>query len=236
MSPDLVTKASDLSANTTTFTLRGVREEDALARFLDLLKDKIIVDLSPQLDECYALGPYTVFEEEQRRSVAVWGTLVYRAKYRRESSAQTQILAGIDDFIDRHLIIRTVDAVVSAPKGDPNTPDLVGSLAQAIANKRGWQRPIANKVQTTTGPQKAMDDTESEADLIARVTNTIGVSGVNPGARVLVLDDTIRSGGTLIDIARALREVGASEVYAISAAKDAKFTNGGVDLSKELWE
>ena len=82
-----------------------------------------------------------------------------------------------------------------------------------------------------------MDDTESESDLIARVSNTIGVSGVKQGARVLVLDDTIRSGGTLIEIARALREVGAWEVFAISAAKDAKFTQGGSGfLDKERWQ
>ena len=145
----LVTSFFSSVSHTTTFTLHGVRREYALASFLNLLKNKIIVDLSPLLDECYALGPYTVFEDGQG-SASVWGSLVNHAKYRRDQSAQAQILAGIEDFIDRHPVIRTVDSVVSPPKSDRNTPDLVGSWAQAIVNKRGWQRPIANKVQTTT--------------------------------------------------------------------------------------
>ena len=220
----------------TTFNLQGVREQDTLSRFLDLLMHKIIVDLSPELDECFALGPYSVFEENQRIN-AVWGRLVNRAKYRGDQSALLEIQAGIEVFINQHLIIRTVDSVISAPKSDPNTPDLAGAWAQVIGSKFGWHRPIASKAQATTGSQKALDGAETEEDLKGRVANTIVASGVRPGSRVLILDDTIRSGGTLIEIARVLREAGATEVYAISAAKDAKFTQGGMGfLDKELWE
>ena len=233
ISQGFVTNVFDLSG--TTFTLRGVSEKDTLSRFLDLLKDKIIIDLSPKLNECYALGPYSLFEEEQR-TTALWGNLVNRAKYRKDPSARGQILDGIEDFINRHLIIRTVDAVVSAPKSDLSTPDLAGVWANEVADKRGWSRLVAHKTHLGAGPQKVFAETESEEDLISRVANTFGVSGVKPGSRVLILDDTIRSGGTLIEIARVLREGGAKEVYGISAAKDAKFTQGGVDLNKESWE
>ena len=77
---------------------------------------------------------------------------------------------------------------------------------------------------------------ESEQDMIARVANSVRVQSVAIGASVLILDDTIRSGGTVIEVSRALREAGAHEVYALSVAKVAKFTLGGVDLTKERWE
>ena len=49
------------------------------------------------------------------------------------------------------------------------------------------------------------------------------------------VDDTIRSGGTLKELARALRKSGATNVYGVSAAKDAKFTYGGISLAREAW-
>ena len=218
-----------------TFVLQGVREINTLSIFLDILKNKLIVDLTPELDECYALGPYSVFEEDIRFNSS-WGEMVNRAKYWRDPSVLAQLLARIEDFIEQHIPIRTVNAIVSAPKSDNNTPDLAGMWAQEIANKRGLQRLIARKTNTNIGPQKNLDGTETEDDLISRVANSVSVTQAIPGSRVLILDDTIRSGGTLKEIARALRVTGAIEVYGISAAKDAKFTQGGVDLNKEMWE
>ena len=219
-----------------TFNLSGVKEPDTLRRFLDLLKDKVIVDLSPQLDECYALGPYTVFPAEQRGRLSAWGELVNRAKYRRDKAATAEILTRAESFIEGHILIRTVNAIVAAPRSAPNTPDLVGAWAQEIANSRHWRRLNATKTPGTAGPQKALSGNETETDLIERVAHSIAVPGVIPGDRVLVLDDTIGSGGTLIEIARALREAGAREVYGLAVAKDAKFTYGGIDLDKERWE
>lgn len=218
------------------FILTGVKEPDMLSRFFDLLKDKVIVDLSPQLDECYALGPYTVFEAEQRRRLSAWGELVNRAKYRRDGGASSEIGRRIEAFIEGHILIRTVNAIVAAPKSDSTTPDLAGAWVQEIANNRNWRRLNAVKVQGIAGPQKALSGDDTEADLIERVAHSITVTGVIPGDRVLVLDDTIRSGGTLLEIARALREAGAKEVYGLAVAKDARFTYGGIDLDKEQWE
>ena len=218
------------------FVLSGVKEPDMLLRFFDLLKNKIVVDLTPQLDECYALGPYTVFDAEEIGAPSEWGDLVHRAKYRRDGVASSEILTRIEAFIEGHILIRTVSAIVAAPKSDSTTPDLAGSWVRAITNNRNWRRLEATKNQVTTGPQKSLSGNETEADLIERVARSITVRGVAPGDRVLILDDTIRSGGTLVEIARALREAGAREVYGLSVAKDAKFTNGRVDLSKERWE
>ena len=46
-----------------TYTLYSVKDEATLHDFLDLLPSVIMIDLVPQLDECYALAPYTMFDE-----------------------------------------------------------------------------------------------------------------------------------------------------------------------------
>ena len=227
---------SFFTSTSTRFILQGLRERETLCRLLDVLQGKVIIDLSPSLDECYALGPYTLFKDGNPTQ-STWGTLVNQAKYWRNSSAEAAILAMIEDFVSQHLVLRTADSVISAPKSDYATPDLAGNWAQWIASKKGLVRLIARKNTTTIGSQKTLDGNESEGDLIARMINTVDVDGVKCGSRVLIVDDTIRSGGTLIEIARALREAGASEIYGIAAAKDAKLTQGGYGfLDKERWE
>ncbi len=216
-----------------TFVLEGVREPESLARFLDMLRHRIIVDLSPLLDECYSLGPYSVFEGDKRLN-AVWGDLVYRSKYSKEPNAKESLLAHFQDFVDSHNPIRTVDTVIAAPKTDPTTADLAGYLAQSMSARRGWTLAQASKI-VASGPQKNLTGSEDESELVDRMKNTISINGLKANARVLLVDDTIRSGGTLLEMARDARAKGAVEVYGISAAKDARMTFGGVVLDKEAW-
>ena len=229
------TKGTDFySLLGTTFVLRGVREYETLCRFLDHLKHRVIVDLTPWIDQCYSLGPYSLFQDESR-VISFWGDQVNRAKYRRESRSTDRLNLLIDDFIEHHLALRTLNSVLSAPKSDVSTPDLAGSWVANIVDSRGWARVTAVKTRSTGRPQKARQDNELEEDLLNRIAGSISVTGVEQGSRVLVVDDIIGSGGTIKEIGRALRESGASEVYALSVAKDAKFTRG-VGLAKELWE
>ena len=215
------------------YRLEGVREPESLSRLLDMLKHRILVDLFPSLDECYSLGPYTVFDGEKRQ-IHYWGDLLYRAKYGGQTNAGEVLLKHIEEFLENHLPMRTVDTVLAAPKTDPKTPDMPGRWVQHLSERRGWILAQAYKAPTN-GPQKSLQGNEQELELIERMKNTITISGVSPNSRVLIVDDTIRSGGTLIEIARELRTKGASEVYGVTVAKDARMTYGGVDLNKEAW-
>ena len=72
--------------------------------------------------------------------------------------------------------------------------------------------------------------------MTSRIANSVGISETIYGEAVLILDDTIRSGGTLREIGRALRAAGAASVYGLSVAKDAQFTQGGFGfLDREWW-
>ena len=219
-----------------TFNLAGVTSEDHLRRTLDALKNKIIVDLSPEVDQCYSLGPYSVFDDDGGRSNSLWGQPLYRAKYLRDVSSSTALLDALKQFIQKNEMLEMVDCIVSAPKSDLSTPDLAGSWAEQIAVDRSWQRLTAYKTRAPNRPQKMRSDTETEEDLVNRVADSIKVEGVAQGSNVLVLDDIIGSGGTIKEIGRALRESGAAIIAGLSVAKDARDTRGGVDLNKELWE
>ena len=94
-----------------------------------------------------------------------------------------------------------------------------------------------------TPPQKSELDNENASEMDSRmrekekrvrVRDSMRVEGSVDG-NVLIIDDTIESGGTLLEIARAFKDAGASKVYALSVAKDAEHTFGGIELSAELW-
>ena len=83
------------------------------------------------LDECYALGPYTVFDGEVPRRTA-WGESLNGAKYGRDGNEQEDLLGWIEEFIKDHPSLNAVDAIIAAPKSDLSTPDLAGTWAQEI--------------------------------------------------------------------------------------------------------
>lgn len=216
-------------------TVSGVRDEAGLRDFLDLLRSHIIIDLSPFVEECYGLAPYTVFDDWQQPARTRVGELFYQAKYAKNTPAAQKLGEELETFIFRHPRLRSAGTIMAAPKSDLSTPDLAERWAQEITNRRGWCLVKADKILQTP-PQKELGDEKTEEASVARVANSMRVENIRRGANVLIVDDTIRSGGTMKEMARALHVAGASKVFGLSVAKDAKFTLGGVDLSRELWQ
>lgn len=213
--------------------LTGVRNIEQLSGFLDLLKSTIFVDLTPEVDECYALGPYTVFEENESERGEI-GELVNRAKYWREDAVVDHLGQRISSFVEQHPSLSKVQALAVPPKSDSNTPNLARSWAMQLRAGHDWD--VISVVKTReTEPQKTLGEEDTERDAALRVLDSVRVDQVKPGTRILILDDTIRSGGTIKELARALRAVGAGSIYGLAVAKDAKFTNGGMGLDKAKW-
>lgn len=231
----VVSAENNLWKFTTIFTLSRVSNETDLRHFLDLLRSHIIVDLTPALGECYALFPYTAFDQSGNPARTRVGDLLNQAKYRGDEAAWSVLREDLEIFIGSHPGLRSCEYVTGAPKSDPSTPDLAARWANAIATKLGWH-PIQPVKIHKTAPQKEMAEEESEEGVAARVARSMKVEHVRPGTNVLVLDDTIRSGGTMKEMARALREAGAGNAFGLGVAKDAKFTLGGMYLSKEKWQ
>lgn len=226
--------STELSWSGRTFTLSGVTHESQLRGLLELLSSVIFVNLYPPVEDCYALGPYTTFEDGERQQAAL-GNLIHRAKYQREQAAMMALRGKLETFVSQHPRLRHVDCIVAAPKSVASTPDLAGVWTQEIADTLGLRLLRARKTRQT-GPQKELGETESEDASASRVANSVEVEPLQSGVSVLIIDDTIGSGGTIREVGRALREAGASRVFGLTAAKDARFARGGLNLSMERWQ
>ena len=219
----------------TTIYARGVNDSSRLRGLLELVRSTIFVELAPHVDECYALGPYTLFDDDGERLSSVKGELLYQAKYRNNSTAASQLGSMLGEFIVTHPTLRNVEAVASPPKSDPNTPNLARLWCDSTAAMLGINTINVRKVRHTS-PQKNVNEDDTEEDAVAGLAGSMVVDRVAPATRVLIVDDTIGLGATLREVGRAMREAGASHVYALAVTKNAKGTGGGVGLRREDWE
>ncbi len=217
----------------TTIHLSGVTDGATLAKFCDQLNSTILVDLSPSLDFCHALGPYTIFDDGNHQHTDI-GELVYQGKYWKNLDAVRELAIRLFGFISDHPGLRNVTAITTPPSSISNRPDLAKLWAQRFAAMKNWELLESTKIRQTQ-PQKQISSEDTEGDAVNRIASSMQISNVQPGAEVLILDDTIRSGGTFIELGRVLRLAGAAKIYGLAAAKDAKFTNGGIDLGKDSW-
>lgn len=217
------------------YHLFGVSDFNKLETLCNNLESKITIDLTPEVDFCFALGPYTLFEADNTLLRSEIGELVYRSKYQRNQRAVREAGALLLQFIQAHPVLSGCTAMCIPPKSQSDLPDIVGFWARNIANHYSWSLIPSSKIQPTS-PQKNLDDSVSEYDAVERVKNSMAVANVPLGTNVLMLDDTLRSGGSLMELALVLRRAGASRVCALTVAKDAKFTSGGISLYKDDWE
>lgn len=218
------------------YNLSGVRDADALDGFLSLLRRRIVIAL-PDLDACYALGPYSVFDVDGRGE-GVWrraefGEAVHRAKYAKDQGAVASLSEQLTNFVNGHPGIRSVAAVAAPPKSDPGEANFPLTWAKFVAESLGVSVVSVRKTRPT-GPQKDLEGLEDEQTVADRVRDSVQVDDQIRGD-ALVIDDTIRSGGTVRDLGRALKAARAGKVYALCVAKDAKFTIGGISLGRERW-
>lgn len=199
---------------------------------MSLLRRRIVIGLD-QIDQCYALGPYSVLVDAGAWGHAKFGEAVHRAKYAKDRSARVMLSRELANFAKSHPGMRSVVAVAAPPKFDPEEPNLPLVWARAVAESLDASIASARKTRPT-GPQKDLEGLEDELEVAARVRDSVQVDGMIWGD-ALVIDDTVRSGGMVREMGRALKAAGADKVYALCVAKDAKFTSGGLNLSLERW-
>ena len=217
-----------------TVVLGGVQDHVKLTRILELLKSVMFVDLGPLIDECYALGPYSVSDENDQLERSSIGNLMYKAKYRNDAHALETLHESVQRFASAHPSLKNVGGVTAPPKSDPHTKDVAGHIVERIASRNRLPLIPVNKSRVTS-PQKNLPESSDEQESTASVANSMIVEGSYTDLSALIIDDTIRYGGTMKEMARALRAAGASEVYGLSVCKDAKATRGRTSLSKERW-
>lgn len=209
----------------------GMQDGRASVELLALLKGRIIVDLAPAVDECYALGPYTVKRKSASRPVnARYGAALHKAKYRSDPEAIHAIGSELVDFAQSHPRLRLCTTVTAPPTSRPrdNLPmrwaTTVADVIRAESLAVDWKTP-------PSGAQKNRE-------------GTVRGNMIAPGpiqGDVLVIDDALGYGETLKEAGRALKQAGASKVYALCVAKDMRRTaynsdgSYGIDFAEERW-
>lgn len=209
----------------------GMQDGRASVELLALLKGRIIVDLAPAVDECYALGPYKVTRKSTGDLVnARYGAALYKAKYENDLRAIRDLGSELADFAQRHPRLRLCTTVTAPPtsQGKINLPlQWARSVAETL-----WAESLA--VDWKTPPSGAQKNREG----------TVRGNMIAPGpiqGDVLVIDDTLESGETLQEVGRALKQAKASKVYALCVTKNmygtASHSDGsyGIDFAEERW-
>lgn len=217
------------------YVLCGVRDKLALRAFLDLLRNRVIIDLAPALDECYALGPNSLKqapEDDRPNQNGPFGELVYKAKRKRNKEALGQLCQEMANFVSGHPRYWRARFVVAVSPSTAASANLPSHFASCLGGK------VVMKAQKTrqTTPQKELLAAKNETALQENIAGSVGVAGSFAGASIIVVDDICGSGATLVEVARACRIGGAKEVLGLVAAKDATFMQGGVSLLKEYWQ
>ena len=197
---------------------------------LSLLRDRIIIELTPELDECYALGPYKVVGPDGVRD-AYYGDLLSKAKYRARREEERTIVEDIVDFAERHPVLCSVKAVTAPPRSDSSRENAPLAWAGAVADLLGASVRQTHWLVQPSGAQKNRE---------GKVRGNIETDGSVSGD-VLAIDDALESGGTMRELGRALRDAGARRVYGLCVAKTMEGieykSDGsyGIDLSAERW-
>ena len=212
----------------------GMQDGRASVELLALLKDRLVVRLGSNVDECYALGSYKVTSKSADSAdglvCARYGAALYKAKYENDLRSILDLGSELADFAQTHPRLRSC-ATVTAPPTSQAKVNLPLGWAQAVAEMLWAETLVVGWKVPPSGAQKNRE-------------GTVRGNMVAPGpiqGDVLVIDDTLESGETLQEVGRVLKQAEASKVYALCVTKNmyriARNSDGsyGIDLAEERW-
>ena len=206
------------------------------APLLTLLRGKIMADLRPEVDECFALGPYSLKDESKADlwSRGYYGELVHRAKYNGDVRPLPELRADVSRFVRAHPELSKMTCVAAPAIRGSNahrpTVQLPTTVADALDLRLLRAQPTRITEQQKSAPRGA-----TQREMRDRVASSMSFGVEVSGQRVLIVDDVLGSGETLREMGRALREAGAHSVMAVCVAKDATFTSSLLRWDKDQW-
>lgn len=151
------------------------------------------------------------------------GELVYRAKPYGDKGSDPSAVAGLIDVMSEAMRFeptgfRTAEALLAVPPWPGKSGiDLPTLLAEGLS--RAWQIPAAVGlvVKSRDTQMKSLPST-AKAEAIAGAFSIGASPGVVP-ERVIIVDDLIFSGRTLLEVAKVLRGAGVQRVMALAATR-----------------
>lgn len=203
---------------------------------LAALRGTIIADLNPAIDQCIAMGPYSLKDPSKPNTWTRghYGELVQRAKYYGDERPLPDLSDDVAALIRAHPRLSQTTLIVATTIRDSNALRPIVKLPDLVAGKLelGLVRALATRdtAQQNDAPQGA-----SQREMRDNVADSMRFGDEVHGERVLIVDDVLGSGQTLREMGRALRQAGAHEVMAVCMAKDAKFTYSQLSWDKNQW-
>ena len=198
------------------------------------------ITIEDGLDESHALSPHSPKNEDDEFYRSKVGTLVNQAKdYTRrqpfqDRPATQQLVARVMNFIDKHPRYRRANAIAFAPSSNPSTTQtLPSTVARVIAKE--LRKPLISPVRKVAIPsQKDYEESEAEKTRSEVQLNTVQITRPIRGEKIVIIDDLYETGSTMGEVARALRDSGATEVLGLTFTKNARGTQG-MDLRSWPW-
>lgn len=139
------------------------------------------------------------------------GELVYRVKYRRDPNALKELVDVVARFVKSKNI--AADVIVPVPPTRARQIQPLFQIADALGNK--LKLPVDKTAVKKSGTAELKDvwTLEERARILK---NAISVDkGAVAGKRVLLIDDLVRSGATINEVAKQLKAAGVDELYVV---------------------
>jgi predicted amidophosphoribosyltransferase len=202
----------------------------SVASLLNICQDVLTIVPPPQLDIVHALDwyyePPTAGTSSWRKRAA--GRLVNGCKYDKGSDPDSidicgRTLAGaLAAMIDRHPLLSAVTAVVAVPGHDSKVTSTSRRLARTLAQHH-LGLPLVPVYTHSNVRQKSKDSTAAQ---LFALRHDYHIPESLACHTVLVVDDVVRTGGTMDSVGWALRRAGAAAVFGIAGAKTRRNSAG----------
>jgi hypothetical protein len=200
----------------------------SVVSLLCICRDVLTIVPPPQLDLVHALDwyydpPPTGTSGWSKRAA---GRLVSGCKYDKGSDPSSidvcgrMLAGGLAAMIDRHPLLSAVTAVAAVPGHDSKVTSTSRRLARTLAQHH-LGLPLVSVHTRTNIRQASKDSTEAQ---LFDLRDDFYIAESLVGHTVLVVDDVVRTGGTMDSLGWALRRAGAAAIFGVAGAKTRRNT------------
>lgn len=180
--------------------------------FLDALQRVLTLHLGPPISVAVALGHYqdpSSHDDPMHWRKTTIGKLVHDGKYLGTDSSLHELAREMASFTTKHGDLRVCDLVVAVPSHSQHR--FSERLGTAVAEL--LRLPALEVKDDIRAPIK-----ETEPEQRPTPTFTFDRPSVS-GRRVLLVDDIVRGGGSVLALARDLHGAGASSICVLAGAR-----------------
>ena len=147
------------------------------------------------------------------------GELEARAKWKDDQLATHNLVDRMNRLVDAHDELRATRSIVFVR----STKALSSNLAEGVAQALGGVSVIPCEKANSSLRQSSSEDPMDYQELRDRMKDELTLDPSRLRDPVLIVDDLYRSGSTILEVCRCVREHGINRVFCLTAAKTVQF-------------